>query len=300
MSGFSLEWLRQREPFDLAARNRDCVASFASALGRCAARPLRVLDLAAGSGASFRALAPLIGIDQHWTLTDSDAGLLAAQSVEIAHWAAAAGWSNQARPGAVSGSQVHAGEACWIAQGRVIDLARQLDAIDFTTFDAVTTSAFLDLVSGAWLDRLARLLAEAKLPLLAMLNVDGKRLWHPALPDDAAVLAAFARHQTGDKGFGPALGLAAAPYLAQVLRNAGYEVNLARSDWHIGPDARTMLDPLLDDTVRAACEAHPDQASRFARWGAARRSQLNEGALALEVGHLDLLALPPLRSALHT
>lgn len=281
MSGFSLAWLRQREPFDLAARDRGCAVRFASALGRCARRPVHVLDLASGSGASFRALAPLVGIDQRWTLTDNDVDLLAAQSEEIARWAA-----TQGRPWVDPGSR-------WIAQGRVIDLARQFDALDFRAFDAVTTSAFLDLVSRAWLEAFARKLKASNLPLLAMLSVDGRRVWHPAMPGDAAVHAAFEQHQSLDKGFGAALGPAAAPCLAGLLRSSGYEVTLARSDWHIGGDAHAMLVPLLDDTLHAACEACPDQAVNFSMWATARRSLLAEGALSVDIGHLDLLALPP-------
>lgn len=273
MNGFSLAWLRQREPYDLAARDRDCAARFAAALRQRGSRPLRVLDLASGSGASFRALAPLVGTEQAWTLTDNDAELLAAAGT------------------------VPAGDARWNAHGRIIDLARQLDELDFAAFDAVTTSAFLDLASQAWLDRLAAKLAAANLPLLATLSVDGRRSWHPALPDDAAILAAFEQHQASDKGFGAALGPASASHLAGVLRASAYEVTLARSDWRLGRNARAMLVPLLDDTSRAACAARPDQASAFSRWSETRRRQLAQGALSAEIGHLDLLALPPVASA---
>lgn len=266
MSGFSLDWLRQREPFDLAARDRGCAQRFAATLAQVAARPLRILDLASGSGASLRALAPVIGVDQVWTLTDNDADLVSAQAAVAPHWR---------------------------MQSLAIDLARDLDVLDLAAFDGVTTSAFLDLVSQAWLDRFAAKLAAAKLPLLAALSVDGRRIWHPPLPDDATVLAAFARHQSSDKGFGPALGAAAVSCLAGRLRRDGYAVSLARSDWRIGRDAVAMLRALLDETSHAACEARPDQANICSRWLDVRRVHLECGVLSLEVGHLDLLALPP-------
>lgn len=292
MSGFSLAWLRQREPFDLAARDQTCMQRFAARLQQSTHRPLHVLDLASGSGASLRALAPVIGVDHIWTLTDNDAGLLATQKDALSGWAVTSGWTTMIVPLPSERIDIDTGDALWIALAKRIDLDRQLDELDFATVDAVTTSAFLDLVSQAWLDRFAEKLAASSLPLLAMLSVDGRRLWYPELPDDAAVLAAFEQHQAGEKGFGPALGPAAAPYLAAILRSSGYDVTLVRSDWEVGQDARAMLGPLLDDTLRAACEARPDEASRFARWGATRREQLAAGRLSLAVGHLDLLALP--------
>jgi len=238
----------------------------ASALPQRPSRPLRILDLASGSGASFRVLAPVIAVDQVWTLTDHDIGLLSA----------------------------HAGDtARWKTQARVIDLACHLDELDFAAFDGITTSAFLDLVSQQWLERFAAKLIADQRPLLAMLNVDGRRDWNPVLTEDVAVLAAFERHQSSNKGFGTALGAAATFRLAELLKTSSYAVTLARSDWHIGPDAHAMLWLLLNDTLRAACEACPEAAETFALWGDARRRQLKQGALSLQIGHIDLLALPP-------
>ncbi len=280
MSGFALCWLRLRERFDASARSLELAHEFALALRRHPERPLRLLDLASGSGASFRALAPLIDVEQVWSLTDCDEALLAAQADEIARW------STERECGSRLTS------TRWQIRSRCIDLARALDEIDLARHDGVTTSAFLDLVSASWLDRFAAMISAWQGPLLATLNVDGRRCWHPAMVEDADVLAAFEAHQSRDKGFGPALGPAAADHLANRLRAAGYDVQLGRSDWRIGPQDIDMLQPLLDDTLNAACEARPEQSRCFERWADARRRQMAAGGLSLAVGHLDLLALP--------
>lgn len=314
MSGFSRDWLRQREPLDLRARDHGCIERFASALRQRAGRPLRVLDIAAGSGASFRVLAPHIGDDQEWTLTDNDGDLLAAQADEIARWAARSGWpvaadtsplrapSSEAVGGQSGAPRPHStivdtATGRWTARGRAVDLAHEFATLDFAAFDAVTTSAFLDLVSAPWLDRFAQRLIASQRPLLAMLSVDGRRIWQPALTDDATVLAAFVQHQAIDKGFGPALGASATARLCTSLRAAEYEVTLARSDWRIDSGSAAVLAAVLDDTLQAACEARPEQTTTFFGWAHARREQLDAGCLALDVGHLDLLALPALPGA---
>jgi len=292
VSPFALEWLRLREPLDLAARNRDVAERLKASLGRPAGRPLRLLDLAAGSGAGFRALAPCLGGDQDWLLADNDTTLLAAQPREIARWATSHGWRVR---NSGEGISVEGGEGCWRASGWRVDLEDALDRLDLAAYDAVTTSAFLDLVSAVWLDRLSHALASARRPFLAVLTVDGRRIWRPALAGDDEVLAAFARHQTRPKGFGAALGPAAAPVLADRLAAHGFEVVLASSDWHIGPDARALLRRLLDESVHATCEAEPSASQAFTMWANARRAQLDAGELSLEVGHVDLLALPAAR-----
>ena len=76
MNGFDAQWLRQRAPYDAAARSPRLAADFVSALGPRTSAPLRLLDLAAGTGANFRALAPQIAHDQDWLLVDHDAIVL--------------------------------------------------------------------------------------------------------------------------------------------------------------------------------------------------------------------------------
>jgi hypothetical protein len=289
MSGFSADWLQTREPFDAAARDPALARRFGEALGDGQHGPRRIIDLAAGSGANFRVLAPLLGGDQDWLLVDHDPLLIAAQATEIARWAAHAGW----RCGnSDSGLLVETGTARWCVRTRQLDLAQDLEQLALTEADGVTTTAFLDLVSPAWLDRLADTLARANRPLLATLTVDGRRLWHPALPADARIQTAFQQHQGGDKGFGPSLGIGATAYLADRLAATGSAVQTARSDWRIGGEHREMLAQMVTESAAVAAEAAPADATLFTAWARERKAQVAAGMLTLEVGHLDLLAVP--------
>ncbi|HZS84388.1 MAG TPA: class I SAM-dependent methyltransferase [Stellaceae bacterium] len=256
---FSREWLALREPLDAQARDAELTRRFVAALP---AHP-RLLDLAAGSGANFRYLAPRFGGAQDWLLVDKDAALLAA-----------------ARSDAPS---------CCVSC-RALDLARDLGRLDFGAFDGIAANALLDLVSAAWLDDFAGRIAAARRPLLVTLSVDGRAEWRPAAPEDALIAAAFACHQARDKGFGPALGAAAAGHLAQRLTAAGYEVAMRRSDWRLGPGA--ALEAVIEGMAGAAREAMPDRAAAIAAWAERRRAQAREGALSLRLGHVDLFGAP--------
>jgi hypothetical protein len=288
MSGFSADWLRRREPFDLAARDLTLARRFAAALGT--QQPRRIIDLAAGSGANFRALAPLLGGDQEWLLVDNDTALLAAQPTAIAHWADQHGWHFEQNDCVL---MVTSAGACWRIRTQMLDLAQHLERIDFTACDGVTTTAFLDLVSAAWLQQLCRHLTHSRRPLLATLTVDGRRVWSPALPADLRIQAAFQHHQGGDKGFGPALGNTAANILASHLAANSYSVTTARSDWRVKADDPAMLRQMVAEAAAVANETEPAAAADIAAWLAQRNGQIAAAQLSLEIGHLDLLALPP-------
>lgn len=301
VEGFDAPWLAQREPYDRAARDPLLLRRFARVLtaqaaARDAPRSVRLLDLAAGSGAQLRALAPHLAVDQHWTLVDHDPALLHAQHHALHAWAAQ------------HGHRVHHGTPdltlqldqrhCTVHSTR-LDLRHEPGGtLALGAFDGITTTAFLDLVSAAWLERFVDHLHAARRPLWATLSIDGERRWQPEDPDDTVLLAAFCRHQRGDKGFGPALGAAAPQVLAQALRARGWEVHTAPAPWRLGPRDSALLHRLARETAQVAIQAEPSLWPTAAAWQARRtapppHAPMNAARLHLQIGHVDLLALPP-------
>jgi len=306
-ASFSADWLRQREPFDAAARDaaapRLGLDAALAAWRAPAGAPLRVIDLACGTGANLRWLAPRLGGAQQWLVVDHDAALLRQWPDGLAaHGAANAGKSGKSGRSGHGGADRHRRSMQLADCGfhaailrRRLDLARGLESLPWHAVRLVTASALLDLVSAAWLQRLVAATAAARVALLMALSVDGRHRWVPGDADDPVVAALFGAHQQRDKGFdGPALGAAAAPALVLALRRCGYDVHRARSDWlldgrHEGQALALQL-ALIDGMATAALEQAPTAAARIQAW---RQRRLALGpASVLRVGHLDVLALP--------
>lgn len=268
MSGFSHQWLALREPVDLRARNAAIRTAFVSTLKQRQAqlqRPLTLLDLGSGTGASARALSPHLPFPHRWRLAEFDPALIA-----IAR--------ELALPGAPPSEIIEA------------DLADGVPPALLAGVDAVTTSAFLDLVSGSWLDRLAGDLARARLPFLAMLTYDGRMSISPPHPFDETVRAAMNSHQRRDKGFGPALGPDAADHATRSFAAAGFQITEGPSDWQARKDETGFQAMLLDGWIAAAKEIGVDQEG-LAGFAAAHRKALAEERLTSCVGHRDMAAL---------
>ena len=289
---FLLNWLKLRESADLAARSPTLARGFAAALP--AARPLRLIDLAAGSGANARALLPRIAGDQDWHLIDRDRDLLAAQGEEFTLWARRQGYPITAGGGRVA---IEARPAHWQIEAMPLDLDRDLATLGELEFDGITAASFFDLVSAEWLERFVALLAERPVPFLAALTVDGRREWQPPLAEDALIAEAFAAHQRRSKDFGPALGGAAPEAIEALLRRDGFHIERAASDWRLGMGYggrrdHALLEALIAGEAGAAREVAPDSAAPIDTWENARLSLLAAERLSLTVGHCDLLALP--------
>ncbi|SCK47052.1 hypothetical protein VAR608DRAFT_4634 [Variovorax sp. HW608] len=295
MNAFSAGWLALREPFDREARAA-AGASFdlkgLAARLRGEASALTVLDLACGTGANLRELAPRLGGVQRWTLVDHDPRLLAAVPGVSAPWARAAGLSMTTSAGGLCFEGPASRVEVELLRG---DLARPLDPALPGRHRLVTASALLDLVSARWIDALAVRAHEAEAALLFALSVDGRALWQPSLRDDDGVHRLFAAHQRRDKGFGPALGGDAAQWAATRLSSLGYEVTQAASDWHIdgrdGAHSVAMLRAMVEGAAAAAIEQDPSAAPWIRDWTARRLDRLER--TTLRVGHRDLLATLP-------
>ncbi len=289
MSGFSADWLALREPFDAAARAKaDAVAALAAEwLGPA---PRRIVDLACGTGANLRALAPRLGRGQHWRLVDHDAALLAALPDALRTWGRRCGYCVATTEGgtlAIDGPGFDATVVC-----QALDLAQGLPVLLLPPGALLTASALLDLVSARWLDELIASATRARATLLFTLNVDGHVDWHGADVGDEAVQAAFSAHQRRDKGFGPALGTAAVAEALARLRAAGWQVESARSDWRIdGAQSPAMLQALIDGSAAAAIEQAPGLLEAIVAWQ--QRRTACRAATRLVVGHVDLAARPP-------
>jgi SAM-dependent methyltransferase len=265
MSGFSAGWLTLREPYDLRARNPAVLDAVAASLKPLS--PVRVVDLACGTGSTLRALSPHLPKRQSWKLIDNDPDLLAhATAVPLAENVSVA-----AVP---------------------LDLNRDLEAALDGAADLITMSALLDLVSEPWLDRLAVAVAARAIPLYAALSYDGRTGFTPSDPFDAAIATAVNAHQRTDKGFGPALGPAAAAFAIARFEAQGYSVVHGASDWTMGPDDRDMQNEILDGWARAAQEMSGLQHHDITAWLARRRAAIAGGRSSLYVGHVDFLAIP--------
>jgi hypothetical protein len=266
MSGFAAEWLALREHYDARARNPAVLEAAAASL---AGHPsVTIADLACGTGSTMRALSPRLAGRQNWRLVDNDLGLLA-----------------RASAGAPAGVN---------ALPIPLDLNRDLEAALDGPVDLVTASALFDLVSDDWLGRLVVEIAARKVPLYAALTYDGRIEFDPPDSGDAPIVAAVNAHQRNDKGFGPALGPAAATTVIARLEAVGYSVIHGAADWAFGPDDREIQIEILSGWAAASREIgdRPLADADIVGWLTRRNDAVASRRSSIRVGHIDVFARP--------
>lgn|SRR5262245_27006868 len=265
MGDFSAKWLALREPADRRARSARLTREIADRVIDRA--PVRVLDLACGTGSNLRYLARHLPPIQHWRVVDRDPALLARLRKPMS-------W------GIVTSVHLHRRDFANL--DAIVDL--------FERTSLVTASALLDLVSGRWLDALADRCRAAGAPALFVLSYDGRILCTPRDAEDEMVRTLVNRHQRTDKGFGPALGPDATDHAQQSFAARGFVVDRERSDWMLGSGDLDLQRQLIDGWASAAAEIAPDDAAAIDAWRSRRLGHVAAGRSTVVVGHDDLAA----------
>lgn len=276
MSGFSPQWLSLRESADHRARNHE-IASALSA--RLAQRPsVRVVDIGCGTGSNLRATSALLPDRQQWRLVDHDADLLAAARARLSEWADEAEIDGDRLILKAAGKRIE-------AEFHQCDLNADLeDALGEQT-DLVTSAAFFDLTSVAFMQRIARAIVARNALFYSVLTYNGRQSWSPRHPADNAVAAAFHRHQMGDKGFGPAAGPTAAIELGEQFRLHGYSVLEDDSPWQLGTKDVALIEELQAGHAAAVTETGAIDQKTLERWAGLKRT-------GVVIGHTDTLGMP--------
>lgn len=229
-------------------------------------RPVRLIDVAAGTGAGASWLRPLLPFAQEWRLLDLDGDLLARAP------AVRAGWATPI----------------------VADIAGLGGVLAESPADVVTCQALLDLLSEEQVAQVLAPTCDARAAVWCALTVTGVVRLDPTDPDDDLVATLFNAHQRRSGRLGPD----AAAVAREFLLRRGYEVHSVLTPWRLdagGTDAgrADLLHIWLAGRAAAAAEqAGADDASRPDAWLQRRLESARRGRLTAVVEHVDLLGLP--------
>ena len=262
-------WLALREPADAAARAGDLVEQLERQLPAAGYQVIH--DLACGTGAMGRWLAPLLPGPQHWVLRDRDADLLRIAAADL--------------PGlAADGAAV-------TVEALQSDITR-LRPEDLAGATLITASALLDLLTADELDGLVAVCAGAGCPVLLSLSVVGRVELTPADPLDSRVATAFDAHQRRTTTGGRLLGPDAVVAALEKFGGLGADVLVRPSPWRLGAGEADLAAEWFTGWLGAACEQQVELAAETGAYARRRLAEAAAGQLVVTVDHADLLVLP--------
>jgi len=282
-------WLRLREPADAAARSESLTRTIAGTIAP--SEPARVLDLATGTGANLRYLAPRLARRQRWLVVDRDSALLALVPTLTAPWGVAHHYEVQKH---VNGCVIRGEQLECHVETKQLDLGTHTNVEIFAGCHLVTASALLDLASERWLTALAARCHAVGAAALFAITYNGWSSCSPVEPEDDMIRDLLNQHQKTDKGLGgPAAGPDAAGCAARCFAEVGYRVRSEPSDWVLASSEHELQRRLIEGWAEAATQMAPGDASTIARWRVRRIGHVDADRSHVVVGHLDIAAWLP-------
>ncbi|WP_244629679.1 class I SAM-dependent methyltransferase [Martelella limonii] len=260
---FDADWLSLREPADRAARHQGLMETCARHLAPVA-DPL-IIDIGCGTGSTLRSLSNVMPGDARWLLVDNDPRLLD-------------------RAAELSGDKAR-------ADYQQLDL-NALDRLPLESAAMVTASALFDLCSEAFTSAFSDVLSRHRIGLYAALNYNGRIGWSVSHPLDESVVESFNRHQQTDKGFGVALGPAAAERLEALLESRGFKVETGDSPWRLSGESAALQKAFVEGFRQPLQEIGGLSSGEIEDWIAFRIAATALQDSHCTVGHTDIIALP--------
>ena len=301
-------YLSAKKSVDDRALNRHVWQSLVNALPAVTpARPLRVLDVGAGTGVMLeRMLEWGLLTDAAYTAIDADSGNIDAACESLPRWANEQGFHVTSD-----------GEGRLLFQRGQQNVLVELEAISIFDFiereqtrrdwNLLIAHAFLDLMSlETALPTLFKALSPGGL-FYFTINFDGATIFEPEIDAQFEALIETLYHRTADErrtAGRPSGDSRAGRHLFQHLRVAGARIlDAGSSDWVVfaGPDGypgnEAYFLHFIINTIYTALHGHPQlDSERFARWVDERHRQVEQGTLTYIAHQLDFLGRVPLRS----
>ncbi len=240
---------------------------------------LDVLDLHAGTGATLRALAPILAPDQAWTLYCRDAAEEALARDHLTRWAPAAQTTQDGlfieRHGQKIAVRIKHHDVV-AAGGKPSEPPPALVVIDEDLL-RYPAAAIRNLVAT---------LAARRSVMHARLLYDGRLKLQPHHAADGAFTAALHRRLMRDQGAGEAMGPQAANELSEQLRLSEYSVIEGSSHLHLRAAEAPLIRAMQSELAEAQRVVAKGHDKMIDAWLARPRA-------TLEISQTDLVGLPP-------
>jgi hypothetical protein len=222
---------------------------------------VEIIDLGAGTGANQRWLAPRLPLRQRWIHLDHNP--------------------------VISRSLPLPDDTMIIDES--VEVLSRLLASPSVDQRLVTCSALLDVLTTDQIHEVCGALIDNRAPGLFSLTVTGTFGVSPTNPHDQQLLDAFNDHQRRAGMAGPnAVNVA-----LDAMLGGGFTVRTQETPWHlIASNDPAFVEQLLRERLEAAVAQDTSLATTAATWFELRRTHLSDGILRIDLGHLDILALP--------
>jgi len=281
---FDIDWLSERYPFDVEARNKALESKVVAHLAEKSS--ITLVDVGAGTGSNFLYFVEQLPQSQKWYLVEQNESLKKATIRRLKDYASYHKYNFERKKDTVKITSIKRDITVTILNDSLLNLA---ELIDLKKVDLVLANAVFDLFSAAQIDQLVSLITQNKLAFYHTLSYEGMT-FNPTDPFDEVFIDTYNEHMERPQAFGKALGRHASQYMVKSFEAAKSTVQSAPSKWQIEAVDIKMHYYLLNFMENALGEMDlaPAIQQNFKKWIQRKKDLIITGQQRLEIAHLDV------------
>jgi len=285
---FDIDWLSERYPFDVEARNKELQSKVAAHLAEKSS--ITLVDVGAGTGSNCLYFVEQLPQNQTWYLVEQNADLKKATIKRLRDYANYHKYSFERKKDTVKITSLKRNITVTVLNDSLLNL---VDLVDLSRVDLVLANAVFDLFSAKQITALVNLITQNKLAFYHTLSYEGMT-FNPTDPFDDVFIAAYNEHMERPQDFGKALGKHASQYMVKLFEATASTVHTATSKWKIEPVDIRMHYYLLNFMENALSEMDlaPAVQQNFEKWIQRKKDLIITGQQRLEITHMDIFVKP--------
>lgn len=281
--GFAVDWLKERFNYDNAARNDEVEQAFLYHFR--SKEKLYLVDIGSGTGANCLYFMERLFKHQDWTLIEKDAKLCEATKRRIERFLQDYNFFYNYADNVFRIKIWEYRVKITINNASFFDLER---LVDLSATDVVLAAAVFDVLTAQQTTQLLETIFQSETSLLTTMNYAAMRLL-PATAIDQQMVKAYEAHMLRQQAHGVALGSEVSEFLITFFKKNNQSFQSGESPWRLDRRSKRMHQYLLDFMRNAIGETTTENAavSILENWYADRSEKSREGALDIEVDHMD-------------
>ena len=259
---FDKDWLNERYPFDVEARNKELQTKVLQHLeGK---EKLVLVDVGSGTGSNCLYFVEKLLQNQKWYLIEQNEYLSNATIRRLKEYASYHKYEFERKKKSIKITAI----TKTIEVVLINDSMLNLDALlDVTKIDLLTANAVFDLLSEEQIEQFSNIIINNKIPFYATLNYQNMTFF-PEDPFDDIFISIYNNHMERRQVFGKAMGKNAPQFILAIFEKENWLIDSLSSNWNVERDDIKMHYYLLNFMENALAEMNLDDAmqSNFQKW----------------------------------
>ncbi|MEM6320838.1 MAG: hypothetical protein AAF960_24440 [Bacteroidota bacterium] len=279
---FDRDWLNERYPFDVAARDKSLETKVLSDFRT--KENLVLVDVGAGTGSNTLYFVEKLPQSQHWWLIEQNETLRDATFRRFKDFAAYHKYEFSKKKYTITIKTPSKVIKVTILNDSLFNLAQ---LVPIGKVDLVMANAVFDLFTKTQLENWVAILQDNQLPFYTTLTYQSMA-FQPEDTFDTTFIDLYNQHMERPQELGRAMGKNAANYLVALLQK-NQEVATAESTWHVESEDIKMHYYLLNfmENALAEMDLSVSMSENFERWVQRKKDSIMMRQQRLLIRHLD-------------